>query len=77
MELPNKQCRSSLQRCVDTRLTVGTAWRVPRVDNTEDDRQTSVAGQARTKTHRLRSLLVIYVLPPLGDIQYYSNPQTG
>ena len=42
MELKTQQCRSSLQGCVDPPLTVGTARRVPRVDNT-NDRQTEAA----------------------------------
>ena len=59
MELPIKQCRSSLQGCVDPRLTVGTMWWVPRVDNT-DDRQTAAAGQhwtGKPLKHKLSSLL--------------------
>ena len=59
MELPIQQCRSSLKGCVDPRLTVGTARKVPHVDNT-DDRQTVAAGKhwtGKPLKHRLRSLL--------------------
>ena len=49
--------------------------RVPCVGNT-DDRHTATAGQTgQTTKHRLSSLLVIYVLPSLGAIQYIAlNP---
>ena len=35
-----------------------------------EDRHTLAAGQANHQIHRLSSLLVKYVLPPLGAIQY-------
>ena len=35
---------------VDPRLVVVTAWQVPRVYNTADDKQTAAARQAPTKT---------------------------
>ena len=44
---------------VDPQITVGTAWRVPRVDNT-DHRQIAAAGQhwtGKPLKHRLRPLL--------------------
>ena len=44
MELPIQQCCSSMQGCVDPRLTLGTARKVPCVDNT-DDRQIAATGQ--------------------------------
>ena len=47
MELSIQQCRSSLQGCVDTIITVGTAQQVPRVDNTYD-RQAAASGQSWT-----------------------------
>ena len=53
-------------------MLIPTYFRVPRVGNT-DDRQTEAGGQTgQTNKHRLSSLLVIYVLPPLGAIQYRS-----
>ena len=54
MELPIQQCRSNLQGCVNTLLTVGTARRFPRVNNT-DEGQTAAAGQHWTGAlkHRL------------------------
>ena len=59
MELPIHQCRSSLQGFVDPLLTIGTARRVPRVDNT-DDRQIAAARKHWTGEplkHRIISLL--------------------
>ena len=54
----------------DIELLIPTYCRVPRVGNT-DDRQTAAARQTgRTTKHRLSSLLVIYVLRPLGTIQH-------
>ena len=41
---------------VDPRLTVVTVWRVPRVYNTADDRQTSASRQAPTKTYTKRTI---------------------
>ena len=57
MELQIQQCRSNLQGCVDPLLTVGTARRVPRVDNM-DDGQTATSGQDWTGAlkHRLSAL---------------------
>ena len=59
MELSIQKSRSSLQGCVNTLLTVGTARRVPCVDKT-DDRQTAAARQhwaGKPLKHRLSSLL--------------------
>ena len=59
---------------VDTRLTVGTARRVPCVDNT-DDIQTAASRQhwtGKPLKHRLSSLLVIYVVPLISAIKYRS-----
>ena len=59
MELPIHQCRSNIEGCVDPLITVGTARKVPRVENT-DDRQTAAAGHHWTGEplkHRLSSLL--------------------
>ena len=70
MEFPIQQCRSSLQGCVNPRLTVSTSRRVPHVGN-KDDRQTVAARQTgKPLKHRLSSLLVIYVVPLLSAIQY-------
>ena len=66
MELPIRQCRSSLQGCVDPPLTVGTARRVPRVDIT-DDRQTAAAGQHWTGVEPLKDRLISL----LSDITCY------
>ena len=54
MELSIQQCSSNLQGFVDPLLTVGTARRVPRVNNT-DEGQTAAAGQHWTSAlkHRL------------------------
>ena len=57
---------SALTEVVDPLLTVGTARRVPRVENM-DDRQTAAAGQHWTGEplkHRLRSLLsdILYTI---------------
>ena len=54
MELLIQQCRINLQGCVDPLLTVGTAHRVPCVNNT-DEVQTAVARQNWTGAlkHRL------------------------
>ena len=63
----NGHTRVDVEDAVDPLLTVGTAWRVPRVDNT-DDRQTSAAEQHWTGEplkHILSSLL--------SDLLYTTN----
>ena len=74
MEFPIQQCRSSLQGCVDPLLTLGTAWRVPRVGNT-DDSQTVASGQhwmgVEPLKHRLSSLLSDLHFTTKGALQHY------
>ena len=71
----NGHKRVDAEDAVDPLLTVGTAWRVPRVDNT-DERHTAAARQNWTGVeplkHRLISLLSDLTFTVYGALLYRS-----